>query len=155
MRHDYGRCRRIVYSLILYSIGIIICQAEDSSTMGDHKIMGPLLLIRGEIPLYPTVARQARLKGNVNLHVKLKEGEVASVEVRSSAALMLIESAKQNVKTWRFEQDKNGSFEVNFIYDFEKEEVIVPENPHIEMKLPFYVKITAKPVTPNTLYGRR
>src|SRR5271166_893480 len=53
-------------------------------------------------PLYPPLARQARIQGNVVLHAIIdKEGKVAQLEVISGHPL-LVQSALDAVKQWRY-----------------------------------------------------
>src|SRR6266436_5956383 len=53
-------------------------------------------------PLYPALARQARIQGNVVLHAIIdKEGKVAQLEVISGHPL-LVQSALDAVKQWRY-----------------------------------------------------
>jgi protein TonB len=53
-------------------------------------------------PLYPALARQARIQGNVVLHAIIdKEGKVAELQVISGHPL-LVQSALDAVKQWRY-----------------------------------------------------
>jgi protein TonB len=53
-------------------------------------------------PLYPPLARQARIQGNVVLHAIIdKEGKVAQLEVVSGHPL-LVQAALDAVKQWRY-----------------------------------------------------
>jgi protein TonB len=53
-------------------------------------------------PVYPPLARQARIQGNVVLHAIIdKEGKVAQLEVISGHPL-LVQSALDAVKQWRY-----------------------------------------------------
>jgi protein TonB len=53
-------------------------------------------------PLYPPLARQARIQGNVVLHAIIdKEGKVAQLEVISGHPL-LVQAALDAVKQWRY-----------------------------------------------------
>jgi periplasmic protein TonB len=53
-------------------------------------------------PVYPPLARQARIQGNVVLHAIIdKEGKVAQLEVVSGHPL-LVQSALDAVKQWRY-----------------------------------------------------
>jgi protein TonB len=53
-------------------------------------------------PVYPALARQARIQGNVVLHAIIdKEGKVAQLEVISGHPL-LVQSALDAVKQWRY-----------------------------------------------------
>jgi protein TonB len=53
-------------------------------------------------PLYPALARQARIQGNVVLHAIIdKDGKVAQLEVISGHPL-LVQAALDAVKQWRY-----------------------------------------------------
>ena len=53
-------------------------------------------------PLYPPLARQARIQGNVVLHAIIdKDGKVAQLEVISGHPL-LVQAALDAVKQWRY-----------------------------------------------------
>jgi protein TonB len=53
-------------------------------------------------PVYPALARQARIQGNVVLHAIIdKDGKVAQLEVISGHPL-LVQSALDAVKQWRY-----------------------------------------------------
>jgi protein TonB len=53
-------------------------------------------------PLYPALARQARIQGSVVLHAIIdKDGKVAQLEVISGHPL-LVQSALDAVKQWRY-----------------------------------------------------
>jgi protein TonB len=60
------------------------------------------LLLNQTKPLYPALARQARIQGNVVLHAIIdKDGKVAQLEVMSGHPL-LVQSALDAVKQWRY-----------------------------------------------------
>ena len=60
------------------------------------------LLITQTRPVYPSLARQARIQGTVVLHAIIdKDGKVAQLEVVSGHPL-LVQSALEAVKQWRY-----------------------------------------------------
>jgi protein TonB len=60
------------------------------------------LILTQTRPLYPPLARQARIQGNVVLHAIIdKDGRVAQLEVVSGHPL-LVQSALDAVKQWRY-----------------------------------------------------
>jgi len=60
------------------------------------------LILNQTRPLYPALARQARIQGNVVLHAIIdKEGKVAQLEVISGHPL-LVQAALDAVKQWRY-----------------------------------------------------
>jgi protein TonB len=59
-------------------------------------------LINQTKPVYPALARQARIQGNVVLHAIIdKDGNVAQLEVISGHPL-LVQAALDAVKQWRY-----------------------------------------------------
>jgi hypothetical protein len=104
-------------------------------------------------PLYSPLARQARIQGSVTLRVTTDGKRVATFDSQSGPAL-LVRIAKENVKSWQFEQHKPTSFEITFRYrltDFlcdsactcksdEKESVLLqlPTNVELSATLPMF-----------------
>ena len=99
---------------------------------------------QGEIPLYPTVAKTARLSGNVKVQVTVRDGSIVTTDTISGDPL-LASATLANIKTWQFFKGTNTIFTTTFMYQLEKEETPEPSNPRIELDLPVLVKITAKP----------
>lgn len=110
-----------------------------------NVVGGPFIVVHADVPLYPAVAKAARLSGTVNVRVSVKGGSVASTDAQSSDSPILVNASKENIRTWRFAPDAYGTFEVTFIYELQKEESLAPENPRVEMRLPSLVRITARP----------
>jgi TonB family protein len=101
------------------------------------------------VPLYPRVIRAARIQGDVVLQVSTDGQRISAVEVKSGPP-MLVEAAKDSVKTWQFEPHTPTSFEVTFHYklllpkcdsecncDSEKKESVL-------LQLPTTVDVSAK-----------
>lgn len=147
----------VVCAVITFVLNIISCKGQTVSAQAKdaRNIEVSFFLTHAEMPLYPSLARIARICGSVNLVVTVKEGSVIDIVADSSAPIILVEAARKNAATWKFEPDTNGKFEIKFIYDLEKEEVVQPQNPHIEIQIPSFIRITAKPVIKNTLYGKK
>jgi len=102
------------------------------------------------VPLYPRVIRTARIQGDVVLRVSTDGLQVSAVEVEAGPP-MLVEAAKENVKTWRFEPHQPTSFQVTFHY-----KLLLPTNCDSEcncdseeresvlLQLPTNVNVSAK-----------
>ena len=58
---------------------------------------------------------------------------------------MLIDTAVADEKTWKFSIDTNGAFTTRYVTS-SKPETSEVENARIEMQVPHFVKITARPV---------
>jgi hypothetical protein len=125
-------------------------------------------LIRGDIPLYPPVARSAHISGTVEIQVTVEQGAVAKAEVKSvdiriadpASRAVYDEEAKTkvgqylsnpslaNVKTWQFQSEDRMTFLVRYIYRIEGDPTPLPENPRIELDLPRVVTVIARPFKP-------
>ncbi len=104
-----------------------------------------LLVEHADVPLYPGLARAARLSGTVRIHVQVRNGVVVSTEARSDAHAVLVNADLSNVKTWQFSTDASGAFDVTYVYELEEGEVgLTPEPARVEMQLPNLVKISSQ-----------
>lgn len=66
-------------------------------------------------PFYPRVPQQAHIKGVVRLRISTDGSRVTNVKVESGQP-MLVQAAKDNLKTWQFERHAPTSFETTFRY---------------------------------------
>lgn len=121
--------------------------STSAATTEGQKNEAPIVR-HADVPLYPPIAKTARLSGTVQVLVTVKDGAVVNAEAKSSAHQILVNAATENVKTWKFEPETNATFQTTYVYTLEKEEAPVPENPRIEMQLPSLVRITARPTKP-------
>ena len=119
----------------------------DSSELG-------LLVLGGEIPLYPQLAVASRMEGTVVIQVAVVKGIVTKAETPSTAKTLLATAAKRNVMSWRFAPDVTRTLNVTYVFEISDEEVQHSQNPEIEMKLPTWVKIVVKPVKPVTVRSK-
>ena len=66
-------------------------------------------------PIYPPIARAARIQGLVTLRVTTDGKHVATFDSESGPAFLVIQ-AKENVRTWEFSRHQPVSFEIRFNY---------------------------------------
>jgi hypothetical protein len=128
------------FSLVLAAVLFATVFVSGQSTNATRY---PFLLL-GDLPLYPAVAKTARVSGVVQVQVTVKNGEVAGTEAISGNPL-LSSAAIDNIKTWKFGKDVSTTFRTTFIYRLEKQETAEPSNPKLELELPKMAKITARP----------
>ncbi len=98
----------------------------------------------GEMPLYPSLARLARIQGDVRLKVTTDGSKVASVTVESGQPL-LAKAAQDNVRTWRFIRHEPTAFSTVFSFRLTEKESCKhdePDNGQAILRLPTYVEIT-------------
>jgi hypothetical protein len=102
------------------------------------------LVLRADAPLYPPLARMAKITGKIDVEFTVKGGEVVAAEARSGHPL-LVKAATENIRSWHFVPEANGTFVATFIYELRGSETAVMQNPKVEMQLPTFVKIIATP----------
>jgi hypothetical protein len=106
------------------------------------------LVLRAEAPLYPPLARMAKIAGKIEVAFTVKSGEVVAAEAKAGHPL-LVKATTENVRTWHFSSEINGTFATTFEYLVEGNETPFMQNPKVEMQLPVFVKITATPTRPS------
>jgi TonB family protein len=99
--------------LLLLMLGVAALASGQSATQ-QAKTPVPALA-SAAVPFYPRVPQQAHIEGVVRLRISTDGNRVASVEVESGQP-MLVQAAKENVKTWQFERHAPTSFETTFRY---------------------------------------
>jgi hypothetical protein len=111
-----------------------------------------LRLEHAEVPMYPQIARTARISGTVEVQVTVKDGKVVNAEVKSGPPV-LATATVENIHSWLFYSLVNTTFVTKFIYQLETNEALDPQNPRVELQLPLLAKITAVPVQLDTKTG--
>jgi len=96
-----------------------------------------------DVPLYPDLARMARIEGTARMHVWTDGSSIVKVE-GSGAHKMLTTAAEENLRTWRFYTHKPMSFTVTFVYSIDPIEVFGFVNPSVVLQLPTRVEIRTK-----------
>ncbi len=99
----------------------------------------------GEMPLYPLLARQARIQAEVQLRVTTDGLRPVSVTIESGQP-MLAKAAQENVRTWVFLKHEPTSFETHFSYKLTESascDPEMPDNGRVLLELPNRVEITA------------
>jgi len=98
--------RRLVVSLLLLSLSTFTCLAASqgaspqSVTVGQSVMAGQI--VAKVAPIYPPLARQARVQGAVVLEATISEnGEIVDLHVVSGHP-MLVTAAVEAVKQWRY-----------------------------------------------------
>lgn len=111
-----------------------------------------LRLEHADVPMYPQLARTARIFGTVEMQVTVKDGKVVNTKVKSGPPV-LVQATVENIQSWRFYPLVNATFTTKFVYQLETKETLDPQNPRVELQLPLLAKITAVPVQLDTKTG--
>lgn len=112
------------------------------------------------LPMYPPIAKAARVTGKVVVRVTVRHGLMVQTDVLSKPAVasggrLLESSTLENLKTWRFAADVTGAFTVTYTYEISGTETEGPTNAKVEMLPSLDVKITARPVKPTVMYQKQ
>ncbi|HKW33333.1 MAG TPA: energy transducer TonB [Candidatus Acidoferrum sp.] len=90
-------------------------------------------------PIYPPLARQTRIQGDVRIKLMTDGESVTNVEAVAGHPLLL-KAAEGNVRTWKFAPHSASSFVVTFRYKLASGDVDVEF-----LEAPFVVQIEASP----------
>jgi hypothetical protein len=131
------------YTFFVISIAMLVT-APLISGQRNAAVRYPFL-VRGDLPLYPALAKSARISGTVQVRVTVENGEVVGY-VKPSGNPLLVSATIDNIKSWKFDKTVRTTFATTFIYqlDEESEETNEPSNPKLDLELPSLAKITTK-----------
>ncbi len=88
-------------SLVLLFCGVLFCQEESPSEPIQVDI-NQLQVLQRQIPIYPAIARQAHIQGEIVLRFAVgTDGNVGSVHVLSGNG-MLANAALEAIRQWKF-----------------------------------------------------
>jgi hypothetical protein len=94
--------------------GCVVCFTAATCAAKKPQELLPTVISAGT-PIYPLIARQARVEGTVKLRLSTDGNQVSGIEVESRPA-MLVVAAQEFVRTWKFEQHNRTSFDTTFRY---------------------------------------
>lgn len=127
----------------LVAFGLIIFGGMLSPAFAQKTEQRLPLVVAGEMPLYPIMARAARVQGVVRIKVTTDGEKVTSVYAESGPP-MLVRFAKENILTWKFTEHKPTTFVTIFDYVIEEPAQCDYTNDALTLKLPLEVRISAK-----------
>ena len=149
--------RKLIFILLIASAAAAVAQTN-SDQKPQTEQSGALRLEHADVPLYPQMARVARIFGTVEVQVTVKDGQVVNTQVKSprpGGAAILERATVENIQTWRFYKLDSGTFTTKFIYQIEtKKKGLNSLNSRVELELPLLVKITAVPPLLDTQHSQ-
>lgn len=122
---------------------ILLCGMPPLSILAQKASQELPLVTAGKLPLYPIMARAARVQGVVKIKVTTDGKKVVSIDVESGPP-MLVKFAKENILTWEFSAHKPTTFVTMFDYVIEEPAQCGYSNDALVLKLPLEVGISAK-----------
>ncbi len=143
--------------LVVHAIQSVKGVPADHPATADSTSHEVPILRESALPMYPPIAKVARVTGKVTVRVTVKDGLVVKTDVLSKldpAGHRFLETPTvENLKTWRFATDVNSQFTVTYSYAIAGEETEGQTNPTVEMLPSLDVNITARPIKPGVMYG--
>jgi hypothetical protein len=127
-------------SLIWLTVVVVLYTC---SVAGQNATPQSPVIKSAEMPLYPHLARVARVQGTVQLKVTTDGASITNI-VATGTQKLLLSAAEANVKTWTFYKHRPQTFTVTFVYKLEAPEVYGFVNPTVLLELPNRVEIRAK-----------
>lgn len=121
---------------------ILSCAGVSAAQSGEAKPDIPVVR-SAAMPLYPVLARQARVEGTVQVKVTTDGTSIANIAALG-ANKILLEAAEQNVRTWTLYKHTPQTFTVTFVYKLEAPEVYGFVNPTVLLELPSRVEVRTK-----------
>ena len=132
-----------IQMLVFLGIGLPILFQLRSPAYSQEPHPELPLVVAGKMPIYPIIARAARVHGVVKIRVTTDGMKVSSLQAESGPA-MLVQAAKEDILTWQFAKHKPTTFVTTFEYLFEGSDKCIYSNGMSVLNLPLKVRISAK-----------
>ena len=108
--------------------------------------------IHVESLIYPPVARQARITGDVVLIAQIGPDGSVSIPIRQSGHPLLLQAAEDNLKTWKFQTGESQEMEITYHFKL-KEQSSRSAQTECAFDLPDSVTISSDPPPVKTIYS--
>jgi hypothetical protein len=121
----------------ILALSVLLTAVADASAQESSEIL-PMVVQHRE-PLYPPLARQTRIQGEVRVKITTDGESVRDAEALTGH-LLLRKYAEDNVRTWKFVAHTPGTFHATFRYK------LLMDNTDVEfLESPAVVEIVACP----------
>ena len=113
-----ARAQRIgLVAACLLRSGWSQAQQEPAESSQTSKQTAPPLpkVVSASVPFYPELTGQAHIEGTVSLRVSTDGTRISTFD-KETGHRLLVEAAKENLKTWQFKPHTPTKLEVTFIY---------------------------------------
>jgi TonB family protein len=108
--------------------------------------------IHVESLIYPALARQARISGDVVLLAQISSDGGVSIPIRKSGHPILMQLAEGNLKKWKFQSGENQEMEITYHFKIRESSAYSSQN-ECAFDLPDSVTISADAPPIDTLYS--
>jgi TonB family protein len=136
--------KRSLYPHLIFGL-VAIFAAVPAAISSAQEVTEMPLVESASMPVYPLMARAARIEGTVVLELTTDGTTISQIVVQSGPP-MLAAAAKKNVDTWRLLPNKPMSFEVTFQFHLTEPASCYLENGTTTLKLPTSVEISVNAI---------
>lgn len=119
---------------------VVVIALSTCSVAAQNTALELPVVKSAEMPLYPQLARSARVEGAVELKLTTDGSSITNITQNGSQKLLL-NAAEANARTWTFYKHKPQTFTVTFVYKLEAPEVYGFVNPTVLLELPNRVEV--------------
>ncbi len=130
-------------AVLLLCSGMLVGQNKPGAEQ--QMKVAPPSVAAAAVPLYPPLARMARIEGVV--HVKITtDGHKVIATQPEDGHKMLAAAAESNAKTWEFATHEPTTFTVTYQYKLVAESKENPYGPTVILRLPTEVEVITTPI---------
>lgn len=132
--------------LLLAGVGIVILDGLLLPVFAQNT--GPRIpvIAAASVPFYPRTALLAHIQGVVKIQVTTDGKRASSLVEVGGAPAMLMQAAKENIRTWQFEDHKPTTFLATFEYHIEEPAECSVGRDAIVLRMPMDVRVSARAV---------
>ena len=133
---------RIVAMLLIATATSLVATGQQTN------MTAPPMIAAAGVPLYPKIARMARIESVV--HVKVTtDGRRCIAAQAEDGHKMLAAAAEKNALTWEYETHEPTTFMVTYQYKLVDDLKDNPHGPTVILRLPTEVEVLATPIVIN------
>jgi len=130
-----------IFKQAMYIFLIVLTGA--SLSLADQSKPNLPTVIASAVPFYPPVARAAGIDGVIRFRLSTDGSRVSTISVEGGPPL-LVSSAEENIRTWRFKEHSPVTFEATFRYKMLAELECEMDSGTVVLRLPSEVEVSAK-----------
>ncbi len=131
------RIRLLLVLTLTAQLALVLAVVSKVMAQDSPKILPSV--VQHSVPLYPPLARQARIEGEVRVRITT-DGESVKDANAETGPPLLRKVAEENVRTWKFAAHTPDTFHVTFRYK------LITGGTDVEfLELPAVVKVLASP----------
>jgi len=109
--------------------------------------------IHVESLVYPSIARYARIQGDVVLVAQIGSDGRVSIPIRKSGHPILLQAAEDNLKTWKFQSGEDLEMEITYHFKIGGEPTYGDPGTRCSFDLPNSVTVVTRPPAVETNYS--